>query len=124
MHTPKHYQVGNKVLLSLKNIRLSRPSKKLDYRFLGPFKITETIGKQAYRLDLPKTLGTIHPVFHVPLLEPYHQRAGDVLATPPLAILMDDSEEYEGDTVLDERQRYGRIQYFVKWTRYSDWETS
>ena len=117
-HTPKHYRVDDKVLLSSKNIRLSRSSKKLDYRFLGPFEITEAIGKQAYRLDLLKMLGAIYPVFHVSLLELYHRRAGDVLATPPPAILMDDGKEYEVDAILDDRQRHGKTQYLVKWIRY------
>ena len=70
-HAPQRYRVGDEVLLSSKNIRLSRPSKKLDNRFLGPFRIIEAIGKQAYRLDLPKAYSRIHPVFHVSLLEPY-----------------------------------------------------
>ena len=108
----------------MKNIRLCRPSKKLEYCFLGPFEIMEAIGKQAYCLDLLKTLEAIHPVFHVSFLELYHRRAGDVLATSPLAILMDDGEEYEVDTVLNEHQRNGRMQYLVKWTGYPNWKMS
>ena len=54
-HKPKQYNVGDEVLLSAKNIRTRRPSKKLDHRFLGPFKILELVGNQAYRLELPKT---------------------------------------------------------------------
>jgi hypothetical protein len=40
LHTSKHYRIGDKVLLSSKNIRLSRPNKKLDFHFLGPFRIS------------------------------------------------------------------------------------
>jgi hypothetical protein len=123
-HTPRHYRVGDKVLLSSKNIRLSRPSRKLDFRFLGPFRITEALGTQAYRLELPKTLGAIHPVFHVSLLEPYHRRGGEGSPTPPPAILMEDGEEYEVEAILDQRQRRGKPQYLVKWLGYPDWETS
>ena len=122
-HTPRHYRVGDKVLLSSKNIRLSRPSKKLDFRFLGPFLITEALGKQAYRLDLPKTLGAIHPVFHVSLLEPYYPRGNGSPPVPPPAILMEDSEEYEVEAVLDQRKRWGKTQYLIKWTGYHNWET-
>jgi len=76
-HTPKQYNISEKVLLSSKNIRTSRPSKKLGNRFLGPFEIIEIVGKQAYRLSLPQLYKSIHPVFHVSLLEPYHRRAGE-----------------------------------------------
>jgi hypothetical protein len=100
-HILKHYQVGDKVLLSFKNLCLSHPSKKLDFRFLGPFKITAALRKQAYHLDLPKTLGAIHPVFHVSLLEPYHRQASEVPLTSPPPILLDDSEEYEVEAILD-----------------------
>ncbi|KAJ9565367.1 hypothetical protein OSB04_001333 [Centaurea solstitialis] len=38
---------------------------KLSPHFVGPFKIIERIGKQAYRLELPEELSGIHNVFHV-----------------------------------------------------------
>ena len=100
-HTPRHYRVGDKVLLSSKNLRLARPSRKLDHHFVGPFRITEALGKQAYRLELPKTLEKIYPVFHVSLLEPYHQRDDDEPQTSPPVILLEDGKEYEVEAILD-----------------------
>ena len=41
---------------------------KLSPRFVGPFKIIQRIGKQAYRLELPEDLASIHDVFHVSYL--------------------------------------------------------
>ncbi|KAI3827822.1 hypothetical protein L1987_01908 [Smallanthus sonchifolius] len=38
---------------------------KLSPRYVGPFKILERIGKVAYKLDLPPSLGNVHPTFHV-----------------------------------------------------------
>src|SRR5437667_11620931 len=68
-HMAKTYNVGDMVLLLTKNIKLARPSKKLDYRFAGPFRVLNLIGKQVYRLDIPKSWKQVHPVFHVSLLE-------------------------------------------------------
>ena len=38
------YKVGNSVWLSTKNIRTERPSKKLDHKIVGPFKIKALVG--------------------------------------------------------------------------------
>ena len=60
---------GDKVYLLRTNVKTKRPSDKLDYKKLGPFKIDKKIGSVNYKLKLPKTM-EIHPVFHVSLLEP------------------------------------------------------
>jgi hypothetical protein len=64
------FEVGNKVWLSAKHIQTARPSKKLDYERLGPFKITKVINRNAYRLELPNSM-KIQNVFHVSLLDRY-----------------------------------------------------
>jgi hypothetical protein len=113
------------VLLSAKNIRLSRPNKKLDYRFLGPFRITEVIGKQAYRLELPDRYSKLHPVFHVSLLEPWRGRASSIPTSPSPEILMDDGDEWEVSEVLDHREgKDGEVEYLVRWAGYPTWEDS
>ena len=38
---------------------------KLNPRYVGPFEITEKIGKVAYRLNLPEELSAVHNVFHI-----------------------------------------------------------
>ncbi|OJD25630.1 hypothetical protein ACJ73_03002 [Blastomyces percursus] len=98
-HLEKVYAPGDEVMLSAKNLRTARPSKKLDSTFHGPY-TEEAIGSQAYRLDLPKSY-KIHNVFHVSLLEPYHIRDGERPEQPPL-MLVDDHEEWEVEEVLDE----------------------
>ena len=50
-HRDVEYAVGDKVLLSTKNLRLHGTRKFRD-RFVGPFVVTECIGSTAYRLDL------------------------------------------------------------------------
>ena len=38
------YQMGDNVWLSTKNIKTERPSKKLDHKMVGPFKIKALVG--------------------------------------------------------------------------------
>lgn len=75
-HKPRVFNKGDLVLLLTKNLKLKRPSKKMSHKWIGPFRIDEPIGKQAYRLILPAGY-LIHPVFYVSLLEPYKRRPDD-----------------------------------------------
>jgi transposase InsO family protein len=62
------FEVNDQVLLSSAHINLAsqakHPSKKLQHRFIGPYRVIQKISPVAYKLDLPNTL-KIHPVFHV-----------------------------------------------------------
>ena len=65
---PLEFTVGDRVMLKVSpwkgTIRFGKRGK-LSPRFIGPFVITQRIGKVAYKLELPEALGGIHPVFHV-----------------------------------------------------------
>jgi hypothetical protein len=117
-HTPTAFKVGEKVLLSSKNIKTIRSSQKLDHRYLGPFEIIKKIGTQAYQLRLPMKYSRIHDVFHVSLLEPYHQQAG----SDPAVIqpdLIDRNKEYKVKQILARRTRQNKTEWLVRWTGYS-----
>ena len=62
------------VYLLRKNIKTKRPSDKLDYTKLGPFKINKKLGLVIFRLELPQHI-RIHPVFYISLLEPAPRNA-------------------------------------------------
>jgi hypothetical protein len=47
------YAVGDRVWLDAKNIPTRRPSKKLDDKRLGPFKVLSKVGSSSYRIKLP-----------------------------------------------------------------------
>jgi hypothetical protein len=47
---------------------MTRPSNKLDYLRIGPFKISEVRGLVIFKLDLPKKL-RIYLIFYISLLE-------------------------------------------------------
>jgi len=107
------FQPGDKVLLEGENLRTNRPTKKLDHRRFGPFKVERKIGERAYRLKLPTTW-KIHPVFHVSKLLPYH-RDDAMLPTPPPPDIVDGEQQQEIEDILDQRVRRGKPQYLVKW---------
>ena len=69
-HKDISFKRGDLISLSTKNLRLKVPARKLAPKFIGPFKILDRIGQQAYRIALPMEYDKIHNVFHVSLLEP------------------------------------------------------
>jgi hypothetical protein len=119
--TPK-FQSGDLVWLKEKNLRTVQPTAKLAPKRHGPFKVTQVMSAVNYRLELP-TQWSIHPVFHIDLLTPYHETTihGANYQRPP-PDLVEGEEEYEVETVLASR-RFGRgkkLQYLVKWKGYPD----
>jgi hypothetical protein len=124
-HEPMTFNKGDLVLLSTKNLKQKRPSKKLSHKYAGPFRVEDVVGTQAYRLALP-TGYRIHPTFHVSLLEPYTRREdGSEAPYLPLPELLDDEEQYEVEALLDRRTRKRVPQYLVKWLgwpeEYNQW---
>ncbi|KAK3535368.1 hypothetical protein QTP70_010217 [Hemibagrus guttatus] len=83
------YQVGQKVWLSTRNLRLQLPCKKLSPKFIGLIEIVRQVNPVAYRLRLP-TSYRICPTFHVSLLKPAHPAVGETRPggepPPPLDI--------------------------------------
>ena len=62
------FNVNDYVYLSTHGLLLhSQPCHKLRDRHLGPYKVVQRVGHQAYKLDLPKSI-KLHPIFHVNLL--------------------------------------------------------
>ena len=56
------------VYLAIKNIIIKKPSKKLDYKYLRPYKVTKKISENNYQLDLPPKV-RIYPIFYISLLK-------------------------------------------------------
>ena len=97
------YKKGDKVWLDAHNITTVRPSKKLDDKWFGPFKVLEKINDNAYRLELPPSF-KIHPVFHVSKLRVFTENTlprRQTEAPPPPFVSEDGTEEYEVEKILD-----------------------
>jgi len=86
-----------------RNIKTTRPSKKLDYKKIRPFKILAKIGTSAYKLALPLSI-TIHNTFHIPLHKPYqNNRFPSHIKELPPPIQREGEDEYELDEISDSR---------------------
>ena len=120
MVKPWSYSKGDLILLSAAHINTIGLSKKLNWKFHGPFRIAETVGARAYHLELGECLRFIHDMFHISLLEPFRRRASEEDPEPE-PIKVDDQMEWEVDEVLDSWQQKNRgLQYLLLWKGYSD----
>ena len=114
-------KVGDSVLVSLQNVTTRRPSKKLDIRFAGPYRVLVAVGTRAFRVDLPQSMKN-HPVFHVPLLKRFNEPTypGQDY-TPPGPVKVDqttEDESFEVSAVVDSRIKRNRLEYLVEWSGY------
>jgi hypothetical protein len=122
------YQVGDEVLLDARNITTTRPTQKLDWKNLGPFKVIKVVSPYSYRLELPNTM-KIHDVFHTSRLRPaagIEEAIPGQKQLPPPPIIVDGEEEYLIERIDDMRfnKRRRRFEYLVRWSGYDEptWE--
>ena len=77
----------DRVVLNRKNLCMKRPMEKLDHKISAPFVFKRKVGFRTYEIKLPERWD-IYPVFHVSLLEPYHEdpvrRPQKMIPTPDI----------------------------------------
>ena len=116
---PQGLKVGDNVQLESKNIHSNRPSKKLDNKRYGLFKISKDIGSGVFELELPEEW-IIHNVFNEDLLTQYVDpkfKGQHEEPAPPLTII-NKEEEYEVEEVRKHRKCRRGSQYLVHWKGY------
>ena len=121
------YILGDKVWLNNKYIKTKR-NRKLEAKFFGPFRVLYPVGKQAYKLKLPKRW-RIHDVFHVSLLEQDTTRKERV-DEQVTELEAGDSEEYEVEAIWDSAVYASKLEsgqlpglyYVIVWKRYPEEE--
>ena len=123
---PKSYAPGDKVWLNSKYIKTKR-NRKLEFKFFGPFRVLHPVGKQAYKLELPKRW-RIHDVFHMSLLEQITTRKGRVDEKTSQLEFEDDGEgkEYEFEAIRDsavyakesESGQLPGLYYLISWKEF------
>ena len=89
------FEVGDHAFLKvtpLRSITAGR-GKKLQPRFVGPYKILQKVGTVVYQLELQPSLSRIHDVFHVSMLKKYYPDLSHILH--PEEIEINESLTYE-----------------------------
>jgi len=110
---------------------MTRPSKKLSDKFLGPYEIHALPSTNSVTLQLPDSLHTVFPVFHVSTLEPATLNLiPDHIQPPPPPNIVNDEPEFKISKILDSKiDNYCpacKLSYLFHWTGYegTDEETS
>jgi hypothetical protein len=119
------FTADDQVMLSTKHMNLrASSSRKLAAKWIGPFKIIERIGVNAYRLDLPNTM-KMHPVFNVSLLKKYEAPSVPrEISTPPTPLETPTADTFIVEDIIGRRSRLDPIlkqtliEYKVKWKDY------
>jgi hypothetical protein len=68
------FAIGDEILINVKNFRVRKLCKKLTDQYIGSFKVSKSVGSNAYELELPKVYGRLYCTFLVLLLEPYSRK--------------------------------------------------
>jgi hypothetical protein len=128
------FQVGEQVLLKLQPyaqtsvVNCSYPG--LSFKFFGPHRVLDKVGKVAYMIDLPRG-SLIHPVFHVSQMKPFTPNYTPVFSE--MSVLQDFSQEKLAPEALLESRlvKKGNAttpQVSIKWqglpdsvTTWEDW---
>jgi hypothetical protein len=95
---PLEFEVRDRVFLKISSMRgVMRFGKmgKLSPLFIRPFRITQRVGRLAYRVALPPDLVGTHDVFHVSMLRKY-------IANPDVIVEYELLRIHEGITYIEE----------------------
>nr|GEZ35093.1 putative reverse transcriptase domain-containing protein [Tanacetum cinerariifolium] len=99
-HKPMEFQIGDRVMLKVSHwkgvVRFGK-RKKLNPRYVGPFKVLDKVGTIAYKLELSQELSMVHNTFHMFNLKKCH--ANEPLAFPLDGLHFDDKLHFVEEPV-------------------------
>jgi len=98
------FKVGDKVFVKAQFFRTIQPSKKLSKKYLGPYEIIAQPGTLSFTLRLPESMCSVHPVFHVSMLEPATSNTFSKRIQPaPAPVIINREPKYEISRIVDSK---------------------
>ncbi len=79
---PPDFTLGEQAYIRERYFCTRRPTKKLTEKYLGLYELIAQVGSHSFMLCLPEVLQSVHPIFHVSMLEP-HTPSSEVFTVPP-----------------------------------------
>ena len=118
------FKVGNKVFVKAQFFWTTQPSKKLSKKYLRLYEIIVQPSTLLFTLCLPESMCSVHPVFHVSMLEPATSNTFSERIQPaPAPVIIDGEPEYEISRIVDSKinRRWAcKLLYKVIWLGYED----
>jgi len=111
------FDIADKVWLSTKHFPTTRPSEKLDYKCAGQYTVSKVINKNAYEFDLPKTIQNDN-IFQVSQLDRYTPLDSGHPSIKPRPMIVDDSEDWAVDCIINSKQHYRNLHCVIQWAGY------
>ncbi|MBW0483368.1 hypothetical protein O181_023083 [Austropuccinia psidii MF-1] len=94
--------------------------QKLSERWFGHFPILKKVSTHAYHIKLPSQLKSIHPVFHISLLEPVKTLTiPNQRQEPPPPIIIEEDKEWEVSQIFDSKINRGKLWHFAEFKGFS-----
>ena len=98
------FKVGDKVFVKAQFFQTTWPSKKLSKKYLRPYKIISHPGTLSFTLCFPESMCSVHPVFHVSILEPTIFNTFSKRIQPAFTLVIIDREpKYEISQIVNSK---------------------
>ena len=98
------FKVCDKVFIKAQFFQTTWPSKKLSKKYLRPYEIISQPSTLSFTLCLSESMCSVHPVFHVSMLEPATSNIfSKRIQLAPAPVIIDREPEYEISQIMDSK---------------------
>ena len=118
------FKVGDKVFVKAQFFWTTWPSKKLSEKYLRLYEIIAQPGTLSFILYLPESMCSVHPVFHMSMLEPAMSNIfSKRIQLASALVIIDREPKYKISRIVDSKidcWQACKLLYRVIWLGYED----